>query len=627
MSGSKLFAVALLASMALAGDAEAQWQARHGLTPAQYQSTFDGLVKQGYRLKCVSGYISGGERYAALWVKEPGPAWQARSGLSAADYQKTSDDLAKQGYRPTWVSAHEAGPALHFEGIWEKQSGPAWEARHNLTADQYQQTFDSLTKQGYRPIQVSGYASGGSARYAAIFEKSSGPAWQARHAMTAAQFQKAFDDLTQQGYRLKDVSGYNLGGTDLYAAIWEKQGGPWWQARNGIPDAWYQNVADNYYYQGYTPLLITAFTSGGQGRMNGIWSNTNFSARDLSLISSRMNDYLKAHHAPGMAIAITKEGRLVYAAGFGYANQETGEEAGPTSLFRIASVSKPITAVAIMKLVEAGKLRLDDKVFGPGGILGAQFPTPPGNEKIEQITVRHLLEHVSGLSNSGGDPMFMNLGMTHAQLISWVLNDPAHFMKRNANSQYEYLNFGFCLLGRVIEKVSGKSYEQFVQENVLRPSGVTGMMIGANSEAQRKPREVKYYPADAYSLNVTRFDAHGGWIASPIDLERFMVRVDGLPSKPDILSAASHAVMVTDPHVKSASGNNPDYALGWCLSPQWHDGAMPGTISLLVLAPNGYTFAAVVNYRPADDDFAYTLMAELQKVINEVSAWPGYDLF
>jgi CubicO group peptidase (beta-lactamase class C family) len=623
-----LFAAALLAWMVSPGKAEAQWQARHGLTPAQYQSTFDDLFKQGYRLKCVSGYMSSGERYAALWVKEAGPAWQARHGLSAADYQKTFDDLLKQGYRLTWISAHEAGPALHFEGIWEKKSGPAWEARHNLTADQYQQTFNSLTQQGYRLLHVSGYASGGSARYAAIFEKSNGPAWQARHGMTAAQYQKAFDDFAKQGYRLKDISGYNVGGTDLYAAIWEKQGGPWWWGRHGIPDAWYQNVFDNFYYQGYKPLLITAFTSGGKGKLNGIWTNTNFSAKDLELISSRMNEYLKAQNAPGAAIAITKNGRLVYAAGFGQANQETGEEAGPTSLFRIASVSKPFTSVAVMKLVEAGKLKLDDKVFGPGSLLGAQFPTPAGNKKIEQITVRYLLEHVSGLSNDNGDPMFMNLGMTHAQLISWMLNDPGHVMSRNANTQFEYLNFGYCLLGRIIEKVTGKSYEQAVRESVLNPSGITNMAIGANSEAQHKPREVKYYPpGDAYSLNVTRFDSHGGWVASPIDLERFLVRVDGLPAKPDILSSASHTTMTTAAHIKDSKGNDPNYAFGWGVSPQWHNGAMSGTIAFLAVMPDGYTYAAVVNTRPADDGFAFTLSSTLQKIVNDVSAWPAYDLF
>src|SRR5690242_16120523 len=121
-----------------------------------------------------------------------------------------------------------------------------------------------------------------------------------------------------------------------------------------------------------------------------------------------MDAYISSSNVPGLAMAITKDGRLVYAAGFGYANKETGEEAGPTNLFRIASVSKPFTSVAAMKLIEAGKLHLTDKVFGPGGILSAQFPTPLTNQKINQITVKYLLEHVSGLSNAGGDPMFMN---------------------------------------------------------------------------------------------------------------------------------------------------------------------------------------------------------------------------
>ena len=94
-----LFAI-VLAWMVLPGKAEAQWQARHGLTPAQYQAAFTDLGNQGYRLKCVSGYMSGGERYAALWVKAPGPAWQARHGMSPADYQKAFDDLAAGKQRP-----------------------------------------------------------------------------------------------------------------------------------------------------------------------------------------------------------------------------------------------------------------------------------------------------------------------------------------------------------------------------------------------------------------------------------------------------------------------------------------------------------------------------------------------
>jgi len=235
----------LLLSVACAGLAgsngklEAQaWQARHNLTPAQFQSTFDDLYKQGYRLKNMSGYVSKGERFAGLWIKEPGPAWQARFGLSRADYQKTFDDLVKQGYRLTWVSAHEVGGTVRYEAIWEQKGGPAWEARGNITTAEYQQTFDTLTKQGFRLIHVAGYESGGAARFDGIFEKSSGPEWQARHNMTPSQFQSAFDGYYKGGYRLKEMSGYNVGGQDLYAAIWEKTGGPAWYARNGVPDGW-----------------------------------------------------------------------------------------------------------------------------------------------------------------------------------------------------------------------------------------------------------------------------------------------------------------------------------------------------------------------------------------------------
>jgi CubicO group peptidase (beta-lactamase class C family) len=625
-----LYLAAVLVGLIAFGSAvnAQEWVTRHAMSQAQFQTVFDDLYKKGFRLKCLSGYISGGaELYAALWIKESGPAWQARSNMSEADFQKTFNDSTKQGMRLTWVSAHEANGVVHYEGIWEQKGGPAWEAKANLTAAEYQQAFDAHVKQGYRPLHVWGYTSGGTARFAVIFEQSSGPAWAARHDLNTAQYQQAFNDYAKQGYRLKIVSGYNVGGADKYVALWEKVSGPSWSVRNGVVDWEYQNVFDNYYYQGYRPMFVGAFTSTSSGKLNVTWENTNFSDVDLQLIHSQMNAYMAANGVPGMALAITKDGKLVYAAGFGYANKESGEEAAPTSMFRIASVSKPFTSVAVMKLIEAGKLHLTDKVFGPGSILGADFPTPANNKKIEQITVKYLLEHVSGLSNAGGDPMFMNLNMNHAQLINWVLNDPAHRMNRDANTQFEYLNFGYCLLARVIEKVSGKSYEQFVKQNVLAPSGITEMTIGANTEAARKPREVKYYPASAYSLNVTRFDAHGGWVASPIDMVRFVVHVDGLPTKKDIITAASRNLMLTDSGIKDANGNDPNYGFGWGTQNQWHNGAMDGTIAFLQVLPNGYTYAIVANTRPANDGFAFNMAGVAQKIINGVSKWPAYDLF
>lgn len=95
-----------------------------------------------------------------------------------------------------------------YAALWEKSSGSAWEARHDMTSTKYQQEFNTLIKKGYRLVDVSGFSVGGDERYAAIWEKREGPAWQARHGMTSAKYQQEFNALTQKGYRLKDISGY-----------------------------------------------------------------------------------------------------------------------------------------------------------------------------------------------------------------------------------------------------------------------------------------------------------------------------------------------------------------------------------------------------------------------------------
>ena len=145
---------------------------------------------------------NGQDRYAAIWVKSDGPAWQARSGLTSAQYQTTFDQLVSQGYRLVDVSGYDVNGQDRYAAIWVKSAGPAWQARSGLTSAQYQATFDQLVGQGYRLVHVSGYSVNGQDRYAAIWEQSSGPAWQARHGLTSAEYQATFDQLVGQGYRL-----------------------------------------------------------------------------------------------------------------------------------------------------------------------------------------------------------------------------------------------------------------------------------------------------------------------------------------------------------------------------------------------------------------------------------------
>ena len=219
------------------------WQARHGITAAQYQQAFDELVAQGYRLIHLSGYtVRRQELYAAVWEQRDGPPWQARHGLTAAQYQQTFDELVAQGYHLVCVSGYGSDGQDLYAAVWEQRGAPPWQARHGLTAAQHQQSFDELSAQGYRLVHVSGYTSGGEDRYAAIWEQRGGPPWQARHGLTAEQYQQTFDELNSQGYRLIQVCGYGSDGTDRFAAIWEQRSSPAWQARHGLTDAQYQQT-------------------------------------------------------------------------------------------------------------------------------------------------------------------------------------------------------------------------------------------------------------------------------------------------------------------------------------------------------------------------------------------------
>jgi len=236
------------------------WQARHGMTSADYQSTFNTLVGQGYRLRCVSGYeFNGQARYAALWDKSSGPAWEAHHGMTSAQYQTTFNQLVGKGYRLQFVSGYGVAGHDYYAACWDKSSGPAWEAHHGMNAASYQNTFNQLVNQGYRLRWVSGYVVNGTDLYAAIWDKSSAGAWQARHRMSASAYVTQAAAFAAQGYRLVCVSGYSFGGNDYYAALWEKPTGTPWTSYAGMPSSTYQTLFNQLQGQGYRLLFVDGY--------------------------------------------------------------------------------------------------------------------------------------------------------------------------------------------------------------------------------------------------------------------------------------------------------------------------------------------------------------------------------
>jgi CubicO group peptidase (beta-lactamase class C family) len=337
---------------------------------------------------------------------------------------------------------------------------------------------------------------------------------------------------------------------------------------------------------------------------------------------------MEKYQVPGLSISITRHGKFVYEHQFGMANREAAQQLFQNGLFRIASVTKPITSVTIFTLIEKGKLNLGDKVFGPSGILADKFCKPPYKQYVTDITVDHLLTHTcGGWPNDSSDPMFRYNSWDQAKLISWAVETLP--LTSPPGLRWAYSNFGYCLLGRVIEQVTDQPYADYVQANVLAPCGISDMRIAGNKLKERAPNEVVYfgqYGEDPYKMNVTRMDAHGGWIATPTDLAIFLDHVAGAPHIPSLLQPETIKIMTT-PSPAYPQSSPGKYARGWMVRNNgagnwWHNGSLPGSTTIMVRTATGMCWAALTNTRTQpSDEMDSALDQMVWNMVRQMPAW------
>jgi CubicO group peptidase (beta-lactamase class C family) len=332
--------------------------------------------------------------------------------------------------------------------------------------------------------------------------------------------------------------------------------------------------------------------------------------------------FMDKHSVPGFSVAIGKSGQLLYQGAFGWADREKHEQVTPAHLFRIASISKPITSAAIFVLVERKRLSLDDKVFGGSGVLNKDYVQPPVPAMVENITIEHLLTHTcGGWGVIIDEPVILNKSMNNAQVINWYIHNRP--LENPPGQRFTYSNFGYFLLGRVIEKIGGKAYSDFVKESVLSRCGISDMMIGGSTLAQRKANEVKYYGAlpgtDPYHYNLVHQDSSGGWIGSPTDLVRFAMNVVEAESPSNILGPDTIKKMI------SPSSVNPRYAKGWYVGNNnlWHGGSLTGSNTQMVRAKSGFCWAGVTNTNSINiaREIAIDLDAVLWGMARVIKSW------
>lgn len=409
-------------------------------------------------------------------------------------------------------------------------------------------------------------------------------------------------------------------------------------------------------------LHQVAVLAGSLGSLRGLGADDaaeNQTAGDLRPFADLLAAFSRDHDDVAMTLAVANGPRLVYAGAAGFADREQGLAAVPTSLFRIASLSKPITAVTLLRLVERGELALDERVVDRLALNGYSDP------RWEQVTVLHLLQHTGGWDRGVSfDPMFRAVEIAEHlatappagpwDVIHYMLEQPLDF---DPGSGYAYSNFGYCLLGRVIEAVTGLDYAAAVQRELFGPLGIRDIRLGETLVTARG--EVRYYandegtgpavrgeigrevPQPYGAWNLEAMDAHGGWIASAVELVRFssaLVDCD----RCQLLSADLWNRMLATPSGAPGLEDNGAikevyYGCGWNVRRLgdgakrnfWHQGSLPGTSTLLVCRHDGLSWAVLFNRR--NDAEGKRLSSRIDPLMhvaaNAVAEWPDHDLF
>jgi len=224
-------------------------------------------------------------------------------------------------------------------------------------------------------------------------------------------------------------------------------------------------------------------------------------------------------------VAISRNGKLLYSRGYGWSDAHKKKPTAPEAIMRIAGLTQAITAAAIKKLIREGKLSLETKAFPLLNLKPPHGEAP--DPRLSQITVGQLLENKGGWDAANSFDPFSRLReiqktlhLAHrphpADVVRYMLGEPLQFDpgQRTAAS-----TIGFSVLGRLIEKVSGKSYAAYIAEDVFRPLGVDDVKLARTIQRERDPREVSY-PVKDVVVEVT--DSYGGLVASAPSLCKFL---------------------------------------------------------------------------------------------------------
>ncbi len=299
-------------------------------------------------------------------------------------------------------------------------------------------------------------------------------------------------------------------------------------------------------------------------------------------------DQLTGRGDRAAAVAVSVDGRPVHAAAFGTRTPDGPVDPVTThDRFRIASISKVVTATVVLQLVDAGFLRLDEPV---GQRLSDVFGVSAGNG-VAAVTVRQLLSHTSGFPNYRGE----FFGDRFASCEAAATFGLARSLSHAPGTRHVYSNLNYCLLGLLIADVTGKPYEAAATQLLLQPLGITGMRLVATVDPN--PDEVVHV-SGAQRTYMQSLGGAGAWVATPADMVRILDSLDPAtpgwhPLSPELSALMREALDVSYPEPSERR-----YGLGIVVWPDgsWgHTGTVENTHTMLVRRPDGVTWCILVS--------------------------------
>ena len=515
------------------------WASGRGYNSRRFSRHFDQQKSAGNRLIDIEvDEMDGRAKYAAVWqANTDNRGWAAYRDLTHEGFSQKWNEYKDRGFRLIDQESYTRSGQRYYAGVWvENVENLRWASYRNVSGTDFSEKFSEYSSAGYRLIDIEAYPTGNGTKYAAVWVQNNDRlGWYTHRGLTSSEFSEKFDDYARRGFRLIDTESYRINNQQRFAGIWVRNtSGRGWFANRGMSANGFGNKWRAYKDQGYRLIDFEAYPTARGTRYAGIWrQNNNRQNRATKTdVDNAIKSYREQFNIAGVSVAIMHQGELVYSRGLGHDDIAQLKAAHAGTVYRLASVSKPITAALTGRLVDQGLLNWNDSTRNH----------VPGLPSFHTHTVEQLMKHRSGIRHYAGTDYQDKCILSVNPSNSWRDSSGTKYTTATAaanvfsadallfepNAQRCYSTHAYTVLGAEIEGDSNRTYAQILDQEITQGWGLSTLHVENRAQANTNRATLYQTKASANQAsteanpdNVSWKQPGGGLEASSVDIARF----------------------------------------------------------------------------------------------------------